>query len=120
MRPSFPLATSAAQKAIEDKTKKEMALDPKLLGSYAGRYRVASGPTKGDIVAIERTGDFLALKSASTPRRGCACTRKTTPVLHHGSRSPDDFRRDGARATSIVIHFAGSETPATRVDEPVR
>jgi CubicO group peptidase (beta-lactamase class C family) len=121
MRPSFPLATSAAQKAIEDKTKKEMALDPKLLGSYAGRYRVASGPTKGDIVAIERTGDFLALKSASTPPQGLRLHAENDHLFFITEADLQiDFRRDGARATSIVIHFAGSETPATRVDEPVR
>jgi CubicO group peptidase (beta-lactamase class C family) len=121
MRPSFPLATSAAQKALEDKAKKEIAVDAKLLDLYAGRYRLDSGPTKGDIVTIERTGDFLVLKSSSTPPQGLRLHAETGHLFFITEADLQvDFRRDGARATSMVIHFAGSETPATRVDEPVR
>jgi CubicO group peptidase (beta-lactamase class C family) len=117
MRPSFPLATSAAQKALEDKTRKELALDPKLLDSYAGRYRIASGPTKGDIVTIERTGDFLVLKSTTTPPQGLRLHAESDHLLFIAEADLQiDFRRDGARATSMVIHFMGSETPATRVE----
>jgi CubicO group peptidase (beta-lactamase class C family) len=117
MRPSFPLATAAAQKALEDKTRKEMALDTKLLDLYAGRYRLASGPTKGDLITIERTSDFLVLKSASTPPQGLRLHAESDHLFFITEADLQvDFRREGGRATSMVIRFAGTETPATRVD----
>jgi len=113
MRPNFPMATSEAEKARAEKARKEIALDPKSLSLYAGRYRTASG----DTITIERTGDLLTLKSASAPPNGLRLHAETERLFYITETELQvEFRTDGGPAESIVIRFAGSETPAKRVD----
>jgi len=118
LRPSFPVATAATQRARDDEARKEVTLDPKVLDTYAGEYRVASGPTAGDIATIERRGDVLVLKAPTTPPEG---------VRLHAKDEHDLFLTEAnihitvetdieGRARRLIFHFAGTDTAATRID----
>jgi hypothetical protein len=117
MRPGFPMASSTAEKAREENLRKEKTLNSGSLDRYAGKYRVASGPTAGDVVTIERRTDALVFKTSSTPPQGLRLhaendekffITETDLQITFQTNSQD-------RATSLTIHFAGTDTPVTRI-----
>jgi hypothetical protein len=110
------LTRSDAEKAAVEG--KEISVDSKLLDRYAGQYKVEKGPTAGEVITIERTDTALILKSANSPQGG---------TLLHAKSEKDffmveidlkvSFETDGqGPATGLVFHFAGSDTPAKRID----
>jgi CubicO group peptidase (beta-lactamase class C family) len=116
LRPNFPLTRSDAEKAAVEG--KEISVDSKLLDRYVGHYKVEKGPTAGEVITIERTDTALVLKSANSPQGG---------TLLHAKSEKDffmveidlkvSFETDGqGPATGLVFHFAGSDTPAKRID----
>jgi CubicO group peptidase (beta-lactamase class C family) len=118
LRPTFPVATSAIEKAHEERARSEVPLDPKLMDTYAGQYRVASGPTMGDLVTLQRQGDGLVLKSSTTPPEGVRLHAKSERsfFLTEADIQIDIETDSQGRATGLVFHFAGTETAAPRID----
>ncbi len=122
LRPAFPVMTAAAVKAREERLNKEVRITAKSLDGYVGRYRVASGPTAGDIVTIERQGDGLILHSPSTPPQGVRLHAEDERTFFLVEADVQvTFVTDGrGRATGLVVRFAGTDTEAPRVDEEAR
>jgi len=111
LRPNFPMATSAAEKARRNH--KETAIDPQLLERYIGQYQ----PPAGGNVTIERQGDALVLKSESAPQglRLHAESEQKFFILETDLQVT--FQVEGrSRATNLVIHFAGIDTLAPRIE----
>jgi CubicO group peptidase (beta-lactamase class C family) len=112
LRPAFPVATSAAAKAIKER--KEIALDPKLLDLFAGRYQT---PPPGGVMVIEHQGDTLILKSDVAPQglrlhaeseRRFFITETDLQVI---------FETDSqGRAMRLIVRFAGTDTTAVRIE----
>jgi D-alanyl-D-alanine-carboxypeptidase/D-alanyl-D-alanine-endopeptidase len=119
MRPSFPMRSAAAEATRQQKLDKEPTLDAHVLDSYVGRYRVASGPTTGDLVTIEREGAALILKSPTSPPQGLrlhAETERTFFITEADLQVV--FQTDAqGHASAIVFRFAGTDTPAPRVED---
>jgi D-alanyl-D-alanine-carboxypeptidase/D-alanyl-D-alanine-endopeptidase len=117
MRPNFPLADSASQKALQDEARKESTIDSKVLDLDTGRYRISSGPGAGEIITVQRTGAYLVMKTSSTPPAGLrlhARTERTFFVTETDLQI--EFKSDaGNPASGIEILFAGSKTFASRV-----
>jgi CubicO group peptidase (beta-lactamase class C family) len=118
LRPSFPVATAAAVKARQEAASKEVKLEAKRLDPYAGQYRVASGPTAGDLVTIERQAEGLVLKSPSTPPDGLRLYAESESRFFLTEADLQvTFETDGqSRVTGLVVHFAGTDTEALRAD----
>ncbi len=118
LRPAFPVATSGTEKAREEKVRQEVALDPKLLDTYAGQYRVASGPTAGDVVIIERLGGALVLKSPTAPPQGLRLHAESERSFFLTEAAIQiSFEVDSqGRATGLVFHYFGTDTSAPRIE----
>jgi CubicO group peptidase (beta-lactamase class C family) len=119
LRPAFPVTTAAVVKTREERLSKEVTVEAKVLEGYAGRYRVASGPTAGDIVTIERQGDGLILESPTTPPQGVRLHAESERTFFLAEPAVQvTFETDGQdRATGLVVRFAGTDTAAPRVEE---
>ena len=117
MRPNFPLADSASQKALQDEAHREITVAPKTLDLNTGRYRISSGPGAGEIITVQRTGDFLVMKSSTTPPAGLHLHARSDRVFFITETDLQlEFNSDaGKPASGIEIRFAGSSTPASRV-----
>ncbi len=115
LRPSFPMATSAAEKARKDR--KEIPLDPELAGLYAGKYRLTDGPSAGMAIMIERQGDALAFVSPATPPGGFRLHAENERSFFITEADLQvDFQRDGeGRVASLTVHFAGVSAVASRM-----
>lgn len=94
------------------KEHKEIAVDPKILDGYVGRYQLAPN----FILAITRDGDRLYSQATGQPR---------FEIFAEGVR--DFFVKDfeaqltfvvdaNGRATSIVLHQGGRDAPANRIE----
>jgi CubicO group peptidase (beta-lactamase class C family) len=111
LRPAFPVATSAAAKAIKER--KEITIDPKLFELYSGQYQPAP---PGGVIIVERRGDALFVKFDTAPQglrlhaeseRSFFITETDLQVI---------FQTDSeGRATSLIVHFAGQDYPAPRI-----
>ncbi len=119
LRPAFPVTTAAVLAERRQRVAQAAHPDPGVLDSYAGRFRVASGPTAGDIVTIERTRDGLALHSNASPPSGLRLYARDGRTFFPAEVDLEiAFERDGqGTVTGIVIGFAGMETRADRVSE---
>jgi hypothetical protein len=84
---------------------------------YAGQFRVATDPTAGDLVTLERRGEALYMKSPTASPGGLLLHAENdhsffiTEADLHISVDTDSQ----GRATRIVFHFLGTDTPATRI-----
>jgi CubicO group peptidase (beta-lactamase class C family) len=110
LRPSFPVKTLAAAKAL--KGRQEIALDPKLLDTYLGKYQASVG----GLLTIEKSGDGLLLRSASAPE-GLRLHAQSERVFFLTEMDLTvTFQVDAnARVTGLTIHFAGTDNPAPRI-----
>jgi serine-type D-Ala-D-Ala carboxypeptidase/endopeptidase len=118
LRPAFPVATADATKARREAASKEVTIDAQRLDAYAGRYRVASGPTAGDIVTIERKAQGLVLESPATPLEGLrlyAASESRFFLTEADVQVTFETDTQG-RVTGLVVHFAGTDTAAPRLD----
>jgi CubicO group peptidase (beta-lactamase class C family) len=118
LRPQFDVATSAVKKLRAEQKNEEMVLVPELLDRCVGQYRVASGPTAGEIVTVERDGSALVLKSASTPRQGLRLHAKSQTEFFITEADlritfQVDVRQD---AKSLTFHFSGTEIRAPQIE----
>jgi D-alanyl-D-alanine-carboxypeptidase/D-alanyl-D-alanine-endopeptidase len=113
LRPAFPVATSAAAKALKER--KEMVIDPKLLDLYVGQYQ----PAVGGVMTIERQGDGLLLKSASSPQ-GLRLHAQSERVffIKEADLTITFQQEEPGRATKLLVHFGGIDTPALRINPP--
>jgi CubicO group peptidase (beta-lactamase class C family) len=118
LRPAFPVNTAAAGKARSDRARKEVVVAPVVLDAYVGRYRVASGPTEGDIVTIERREADLVLESPSTPPPGVRLHAEGEGrfFLTEADVQVTFETNTEGRVVGLVVHFAGTDTAAPRVD----
>jgi CubicO group peptidase (beta-lactamase class C family) len=118
LRPAFPVTTAAAMKARQEAARKEAVVDAKKLDADAGQYRVASGPTAGDVVTIEHQTEGLVLKSPATPPQGLRLYAESDSRFFLTEADVQiTFEADArGRVTGLVVHFAGAETEAPRVD----
>ncbi len=93
------------------KEHKQVAIDPKLLDRYAGRY----GEPPNLIETIRREGDHLSLQENDEPK-------EIFPESDHDffSKTSDDelsFETDGqGRVTTLVLHVDGRNIPEKRID----
>ena len=118
LRPGFVVATAAAKKAREQRKTIEPALEPKLLTTYAGQYRVAAGPTAGKIVTIERYEEVLVLKSRSTPPQELRLHAKNEHELfitEADLQAIFQFDSQG-HVTGLLFRFARTVTAAPRIE----
>ncbi len=115
LRPAFPMANSAADKARKER--KEIPLDPDLAGLYAGKYKIADGPSAGMVITIDRQGGALAFVSPTTPPEGFRLHAETERSLFITEADlVVDFQRDGeGRVASLTVHFAGASAVAYRM-----
>lgn len=111
LRPALPVATSAAAKALKER--KEMVIDPKLFDLYVGQYQ----PAVGGVITIERQGGVLLLKSASSPQGLRLHAQSERVFFITETDLTITFQVDPqGRATGVLIHFAGADTPAPRIN----
>jgi D-alanyl-D-alanine-carboxypeptidase/D-alanyl-D-alanine-endopeptidase len=113
LRPAFPVATLAATNALKER--KEIPSDPKLLDLYAGHYQ----PSVGGLMVVERKNDMLLLKSPSSPQ-GLRLHQQSERVffINEADMTISFQVDDQGRVTGAVVRFAGTDTPAPRVDVP--
>jgi CubicO group peptidase (beta-lactamase class C family) len=112
LRPAFPVATSAAAKAIKER--KEITLDSKLLDLYAGPYQT---PPPGGVITIERQGDALVLKSDAAPQGLRLHAESERKFFITETDLQVTFETDSqGRATRIVVRFGGTDTAAARIE----
>ncbi len=118
LRPAFPVTTAAVLKARQERTRQAVTVAAGLLDSYAGQYRVASGPTAGEIVTLERQADGLVLRSSSTPPGGLRlyAENERSFFIAEAELGVDLDIDAQNRVSGITIHFAGVDTAAPRVD----
>jgi CubicO group peptidase (beta-lactamase class C family) len=118
LRPAFPVNTAAAANACSDKARQEVTVAPGVLDAYVGRYRVASGPTAGDVVTVERRGAELVLVSPSTPPQGVRlhAEGEGSFFLTEADVEVRFVANPEGRATGLVVRFAGTDTSAPRLD----
>jgi D-alanyl-D-alanine-carboxypeptidase/D-alanyl-D-alanine-endopeptidase len=118
LRPAFPVVTAAVVKERQERASREITVEPKVLTTYVGRYRVASGPTAGDVVVIEAQADGLIVKSSTTPPQGVRLHAhdERTFFLTEADVQVTFETDDQQHVTGVVIHFAGVDTAAPRVD----
>jgi CubicO group peptidase (beta-lactamase class C family) len=116
LRPAFPVVTSALAKALA--ARKEIALDPKLLDLYAGRYQP---PAPDPAFSIERRGDNLFLVSESAPQGLRLHAESERRFFLTETELQATFETDaGGRATAVVIRFLGIDTRAARIEPEPR
>jgi CubicO group peptidase (beta-lactamase class C family) len=94
------------------KERKAVAVDPKLLERYVGRY----GEPPYLILTIRREGDHLSIQENDEPRQDLFAESETKFF----SKVADDeltFQVDNqGRATVMVLHAGGQDRPVKRVD----
>ncbi len=94
------------------KEHKEVAIEPKLLDRYVGRY----GEPPSLIITIRREGNHLSLQENDEPKA------EIFPESENKffSKSSDDelsFQSDAqGRVTTMVIHTGGKDIPIKRID----
>lgn len=94
--------------------RKEISVNPKLFDGYVGRYQIAPN----FIVAVTREGDHLFAQATGQPRFEifALSDREFFPKAFDAQMS---FETDAqGRATQLVLHQGGKDTPAKRVDAP--
>ena len=117
LRPPFPVKTAAVTKARQEAAKRQGAVDSKRLEACAGQYRVASGPTAGDLITIERQAEGLVLKSPATPPHGLQLYAESESRFFLTEADVQvTFETDPQGVTGLVVHFAGTDTAAPRVN----
>jgi serine-type D-Ala-D-Ala carboxypeptidase/endopeptidase len=120
LRPAMPVETSAALKARDER--KEITIDPKIVGLYLGQYKVDGGPGAGMVITIERQNANLVLKDVATPPEGLQLHSETEQTFF--TTAPDlqvTFQRDDrGQVVSLTVHFAGTDTVASRIAQSVR
>jgi CubicO group peptidase (beta-lactamase class C family) len=116
LRPQYPVATSAAAKSVQSRD--EIVLDSKLLDKYAGKYQP---PQPGEAISIERLGDRLYLKSTSAPQglQLHAESEKKFFIMETDLQITFQVDNQG-RTTGLIVHFAGIDTLAPRLDSGPR
>lgn len=94
------------------KQHKEVAVDPKLLDRYAGRY----GELPNLIEVIRREGDHLSLQENDEPKEEIF----PESANEFFSKTSDDefsFETDArGRATTMILHVDGRNIPVKRID----
>jgi hypothetical protein len=118
LRPAFPVTTAAVLKLRQERAGRAVAVDPELLDKYAGPYRVASGPTAGDVVMIERQAGGLILKSPTTPPQGLRLYAENDLrlFLTEGDVQVTFQTNEEGQVTGIVVRFADVDTAVPRID----
>ncbi len=118
LRPGFPVATAAALAARRERVGRAVTLEGTLLERCVGQYRVASGPTAGDLITIDRRPEGLGLRSPATPPEGVRLYAEDRRTFFLGDADVKiTFDLDGqGSAKALTVRFAGIETPAERVE----
>ena len=97
-------------------THTEIAIDPKLLDGYVGRYAVAPE----FILTITREGDRLYAQGTGQPRFELFAEGEAAFFLKVVDAQVT-FEVDGeGRATGLVLHQGGRNLPGRRIEEPAR
>jgi CubicO group peptidase (beta-lactamase class C family) len=118
LRPQIPVSTADVVKARRERVARAVTLDVARLQSYAGKYRMASGPTAGDVVTIERQEGELILRSPAAPPEGVRLHAQDERTFFPAEVDMDViFEVDGqGRVSGLVVRFAGVDTAAARID----
>jgi len=105
LRPSFPVATSASEKARRERV--EIVIDRNLAGLYTGQYKIKSGPAAGLVITIEQDGRDLVFKNSSTPPEGLRLHAETEQMfLTNGIDLGVSFERNAeGRLASLTVYF---------------
>ena len=94
------------------KQRKEIVVDAKLLERYVGRY----GEPPNLILTIKREGDHLSIQQNDEPKQDLFAESQ----INFFSKLNDDsltFQVDSqGRATGMVLHVDGRDTPIKRID----
>jgi len=113
LRPAYPVATSAAAKALSER--KEIAVGPAVLDLYAGTYR----PAVGGVISIARRDDALIFTSAAAPQGLRLHARDDRKFFISEADMTVTFQVDShSRITGMIVNFAGTDTAAPRVEGP--
>jgi CubicO group peptidase (beta-lactamase class C family) len=104
--PAFPLLPAAKQR-------QEMKVDAAVLEKYTGRYQLAPS----FIVTITRNGDQLYAQATDQPRFEIFAESPREFFLKAVDAQLTFVVDDTGRATSIVLHQNGNNTPGNRIEE---
>ena len=109
---------SQAAKRVEGKppppppAPKEVAIDPKVLDRYVGRYQLAPA----FVLTVTREGDGLFVQATGQPRAQVFAMSERE-FFYKIVEARITFVTDGTgRATSLVLHQNGAEIPGKRVE----
>jgi serine-type D-Ala-D-Ala carboxypeptidase/endopeptidase len=110
LRPAWPVETSAATKAREQR--KEVAMDPRQLDLLVGEYQP---PEPTGVITIERQGDGLVFRSDSVPQglRLHAEDERNFFVMEADLRLTFEVDVNGI-STGVILRFGGIESRASR------
>lgn len=94
------------------KLHKEVAIDPKLLDLYAGRY----GDPPNLIITIRREGNHLSLQENDEPKQDIF-PESTNRFFSKASDDELSFETDAqGRVTTMVLHLSGKDLPLKRIN----
>lgn len=113
LRPAFPVATTDAVKIREQKMQKEVKVDPKISDLYVGHYQ----PAIGDTISIEFKDSTLIYKSGIVPQGLRLHAENDHEFFVLETDLQVTFKTDNkGNAISLVVHFAGNDYPAKRIE----
>lgn len=108
LRPSMPL-----DKPHPLKVHKEVAVDPKLFDTYAGRYR----PSPDWDYVVTREGDTLRIQLPAAPNFRLHPESERDYFIQEADDIQVTFQTDGqGRATGLILHIWGFHVPAPRIE----
>jgi CubicO group peptidase (beta-lactamase class C family) len=91
---------------------KEVAVDPKILDRYVGRY----GDPPNLVLKVTREGDHLSIQENDEPKQELSAESETTFFSKNSSDSLTfEFDNQG-RVIRMVLHVDGKDIPVKRID----
>ncbi len=106
LEPQFALTKMVAQREHQ-----EVALDPKVFDQYVGKYQLAAGA----VLSVTRDGDkFIAQLTGQPAFR--VFPESETEFFFRVVDAQLTFVKENGKVTRVVLHQAGRDVPAPRIE----